>query len=159
MLAPGWYRNLQLLQPWFLTNLHSSPLPLERKLIIVNVIHEFYKKLINENIYISLVIIFIFSNFWQNVPSRWELDHNLLFQAFRWESLWRWDLGNNFLLSRAFRWESLWRWDLVHNLLSQPFRWESLWRWDLGFHGALGYHEAFSRIFLSHDGISAITEP
>jgi hypothetical protein len=46
----------------------------------------------------------------------------------------------------SFRWESLWRWDLGHNLLlSQAFRWESLWRWDLGFHGALGYHEAFSQ--------------
>jgi hypothetical protein len=67
-------------------------------------------------------------------------------EPFRWESLWRWDLGHNLLLSRAFRWESLWRWDLGHNLLlSQGFLWESLWRWDLGFHGASGYHEAFSQ--------------
>jgi hypothetical protein len=92
------------------------------------------------------------------------------------------------LLSQAFRWESLWRWDLGHNLLlSQAFRWESLWRWDLGFHGAFGYQGAsFSKHFIFflnlgyhgalswisflfswisgnhrtfHDGISAITEP
>jgi hypothetical protein len=87
-------------------------------------------------------------------------------------------LGHNLLLSRAFWWESLWRWDLGHNLLlSQAFQWESLWRWDLGFYGASGYHGAFSQtlplftigfwlsrslsheLFLSHGGISAITEP
>jgi hypothetical protein len=50
--------------------------------------------------------------------------------------------------------EILWRWDLGHNLLlSQAFRWESLWRWDLCFHGAVGYHEAFHELSVSHDGI------
>jgi hypothetical protein len=64
------------------------------------------------------------------------------------------------LLSPAFRWESLQRWDLGHNLLLSPaFRWESLQRWDFGFHGAISYHGAPSRSFLSHNGISAITKP
>jgi hypothetical protein len=61
-------------------------------------------------------------------------------------------------------------------LLSRAFWWESLLRWDLGFHGAfgyqgasfskhfilffsLGYHRALLRIFLSHGGIQAKTEP
>jgi hypothetical protein len=65
---------------------------------------------------------------------------------------------------------------LGYNLLSRAFRWESLLRWDLGLHGAfgyqgasfskhfflffsLGYHGALSRIFLSHGGIQAQTEP
>jgi hypothetical protein len=29
----------------------------------------------------------------------------------------------------------------------------------LGFHGAFGYHEAFSQIFFFHNGFSAITKP
>jgi hypothetical protein len=36
---------------------------------------------------------------------------------FQWESLWRWDLGHNLLLSQAFRWESLWRWDFRPHLV------------------------------------------
>jgi hypothetical protein len=39
---------------------------------------------------------------------------------------------------------------LSGSLSHEPF---SFSRWNLG------YHRAFSRIFLSHDGISAITEP
>jgi hypothetical protein len=99
----------------------------------------------------------------------------LLSQAFPWESLLRWDY--NLLLSRVFQWESLLRWDLSYNLLlSRAFWWESLLRWDLGFHRAFGYqgasfskhfflffslvyHGALSRIFLSHGGIQAKTEP
>jgi hypothetical protein len=61
-------------------------------------------------------------------------------------------------------------------LLSRAFWWESILRWDLGFHRAfgyqgasfskhfilffsLGYHRALLRIFLSHGGIQAKTEP
>jgi hypothetical protein len=43
-------------------------------------------------------------------------------------------------------------------VVAPAFLWESLWRWDLGFHGAIGYHGAHSRSFLSHNGISAITK-
>jgi hypothetical protein len=75
-------------------------------------------------------------------------------EPFQCESLWRWDLGHNLLLSEAFRWESLWRWDLGHNLLSQAFRWESLWRWDLGFHGAF-----FTNSSSFHNRILAIRKP
>jgi hypothetical protein len=139
--CPGWYCNPQLLQPWFSTNPHSSPLPFQRN-------------------------IFIAKNFRESLPKNsWTMAYTLAYpqlpliimmetqattycclEPFGWESLWRWDLGHNLLLSQAFRWESVWRWDLGRNLLlSQAFRWESLWRWDLGFHGASGYHEAFSQ--------------
>jgi hypothetical protein len=54
-----------------------------------------------------------------------------------------------------FRWESLWRWDLGHNLLwSQAFLWESLWRWDLGFHWAFFTNSSFF-----HNRILAIRKP
>jgi hypothetical protein len=98
------------------------------------------KKFFNKDIYVRLVAISI------NYHGR-NLGYNLLLsRAFRWESLWWWDLGHNLLLSQAFRWESLWRWDLGHNLLlSQAFQWESLWQWDLGFNGASGYHKALSQ--------------
>jgi hypothetical protein len=79
-----------------------------------------------------------------------------LSQAFRWESLWRCDLGHNMLLSQAFWWESLWQWDLrfhrafgYHKALSQTL---PLSRWNSG------YHEAFHTNFLSLSGISAITK-
>jgi hypothetical protein len=76
--------------------------------------------------------------------------------AFRWESLWRWDLGRNLLLSQAFQWESLWRWDFR---LSR-----SLWlSWSLvtkfsSFTMEFRLSRSLSRTFLFHNGISAITE-
>jgi hypothetical protein len=39
------------------------------------------------------------------------------------------------------------------------FTYFSFTRWNFGYHGALSYHEAFSQIILSHDGVLAITEP
>jgi hypothetical protein len=91
-------------------------------------------------------------------------------QAFRWESL----LTVGFRLSR-----SLWLSQrpftnspsfMMEFWLSRSLSQElSFSRWNLGYHEAflmivftwwnLGYHRAFSRIFLSHGGVSAITEP
>jgi hypothetical protein len=101
----------------------------------------------------------------------------LLSRAFWWESLERCDLGHNLLLSHAFS---------VGIPLTMGFRPQLVVvsglfvgnPYDggiLGFHGVFGYHKAFSqtfplsqwnsgyhgafsRIFLSHDGISAIKE-
>jgi hypothetical protein len=100
----------------------------------------------------------------------------LLSPAFRWESLQQWDLGHNLLLSLAFRWESLeWRnrpqLILVSGLLvgipstveirlSRSRRLSrSLSRTFCFTQWNSGYHVAFHELFLSHNGILAITEP
>jgi hypothetical protein len=146
-------------QPSVASTMIIYELPLENKLIIVNVIHELHKNSFTKNIYIWLVVSLIcLRNFQQNIPWWWELGHNLLLSlTFWWESPWWWDLGHNLLLSQAFQWESLWRWDfrlprslwLARSLSKNfPLSW-----WNFGYHGA------FSWTFLFHIGISAITEP
>jgi hypothetical protein len=138
---PGWYCNPQLLQPRFSANPHSSPLPFQWNIFIAKNFCEFLPK----NSYI-MTYTFTYPQLPLIIMMETQATTYFCLEPFGWESLWRWDLGHNLLLSQAFQWESLWQWDLGHNLLlSQAFRWESVWWWELGFHGASGYHEAFSQ--------------
>jgi hypothetical protein len=89
--CPGWYCNPQLLQPWFSTNLHSSPLPLQRNSENFSWISA--KKFLNNDIHIRLAAITL--NY-RDGNSTYNL---LLSRAFSVGIPLTVDLGRNLLLS------------------------------------------------------------